>query len=67
MELSKSAAVQPLVEVEVGVGGRTMPPAGRMSASAAPLLVPGFQSVTRVKSRAVGEVSLHVGVPTNEV
>src|SRR5206468_75043 len=31
-----------------------------------PLLVPGFQSLTSVKSRAVGDASLHVGVPTNE-
>src|SRR5215213_599105 len=64
VKLLKSAAVQPLVELEVGVGGRTMPPAGWRSASADPLLVPGFQSVTRVKERAVGETSLHVGVPT---
>src|SRR5215211_461454 len=63
----KSAAVQPLVELEVGVGGMTMPPAGWTSPLAVPLLVPGFQSVTSVKLRAVGDVSLHVGVPTNDV
>src|SRR5215211_869571 len=63
---SKSAEVQPLVELEVGVGGRTMPPAGFRSASASPLLVPGFQSVTSSKSRDVGVLSLHVGVPTKE-
>src|SRR3954466_15091880 len=67
MELSKSPALHPLVELEVSVGGRMMPPAGWMSASAEPLLVPGFQSVTRLKLRAVGETSLHVGVPTKEV
>jgi hypothetical protein len=58
----KSAAVQPLVELDVGVGGRTMPPAGCRSASALPLLIPAFQSSTTVKERAVGDVSLHVGV-----
>jgi uncharacterized protein (AIM24 family) len=44
-----------------------MPPAGWTSASAMPLLVAGFQSLTRVKFRGAGDVSLHVGVPTNEV
>src|SRR5215212_3124298 len=63
----KSAAVQPLVELEVGVGGRTMPPAGWTSAAAVPLLVPGFQSVTSWKLRDVGVLSLQVGVPTKEV
>src|SRR5215216_1221633 len=66
MEASKSPEVQPLVELEVGVGGRTMPPAGFRSAFASPLLVPGFQSVTSWNSRNVGVLSLQVGVPTNE-
>src|SRR4051812_41271030 len=52
---SKSAGLHPLVELDVAVGGRTMPPAGWIAASATPLLVPGFQSVVRVKSRGVGE------------
>src|SRR3954464_6789717 len=58
---SKSPDVQPLVELDVCVGGRTMPPAGWMLASAVPLLVPGFHSSTRTKSCAVGETSLHIG------
>src|SRR3954451_12989147 len=67
-ELLKSAAVHPLVELDVAVGGSTMPPAGLIWAPvASPLLVPGFQSLTSVKLRAVGETSLHVGVPKNEV
>src|SRR3954465_3310654 len=45
----KSADVHPLGELDVGVGGRTMPPAGCTSALAVPLLVPGFQSVISAK------------------
>src|SRR5258708_4893868 len=61
----KSAALHPLVELGLGVGGSTMPPAGWISALVAvPLLCPGFQSVPTTKFRAVGETSLHVGVPT---
>jgi hypothetical protein len=44
----KSAMVQPLVELEVGVGGMTMPPAGSRGAppgGVAPVLCPGPQSV----------------------
>src|SRR4051794_10506786 len=64
----KSAEVQPLVELEVAAGGMTMPPAAWTCLSVAvPSLEPGFQSSTRVKLRDVGEISLHVGVPTNEV
>src|ERR1700750_271182 len=63
----KSSEVHPLVELDVSVGGVTMPPGGSTSDSALPLLVPGFQSSTRVKSRAGADVWLIVGVPTNEV
>src|SRR4051794_28664432 len=64
----KAAGVQPLVELEVAVGGMTMPPAGSTCPSVTvPLLDPGTQSSTRVKLRDVGELSLHVGVPTKEV
>jgi hypothetical protein len=66
VKLLKSADVQPLFELDVGVGGSTKPPAGWRSASAVPLLLPAFQSSTSVKLRAVGVVSLHVGVPTND-
>ena len=45
VKLLKSAAVQPLVELDVDVGGRTIPPAGWRSALAVPLLIPGYQSV----------------------
>src|SRR3954447_4213279 len=67
VKLLKSAAVQPLVELESAVGGRTKPPAGSRSALATPLLVPGFHWLTRSKFRGVGPDSLHAGVPTNEV
>jgi hypothetical protein len=41
----KSAAVQPLVEVDpLGSGGITMPPAGWRSPSIVPLIDPGFHS-----------------------
>jgi len=60
--------VHPLAELDVGVGGSTMPPAGLTWAPVAvPFAVPGFQSLTRVKLRAVGEISLQAGVPTKDV
>src|SRR4051794_23256098 len=62
----KSAAVHPLVELDTGVGGSTKPPAGWSGAFAVPLLVPAFHSSTSLKSCAVGETSLHVGVPTKD-
>src|SRR4051812_40391042 len=40
----KSAIVHPLDELDVGVGGMTMPPAGWTTADAVPVLCPGFQS-----------------------
>ena len=64
---AKSADVQPLAELGVGLGGRMMPPTGTTSASAVPLLMPAFQVVPSVKSCAVGAVSLSVGEPTKEL
>jgi hypothetical protein len=61
----KSAAVQPLAELGVGVGGRMTPPAGWTSAVTVPMLSNAFHSVPRVKSCAVGEISLNAGVPAN--
>src|SRR6266566_1070779 len=44
----KSLALQPLVELEVGVGGSTMPPTGcTMPPVTDPVLCPGPQSVLR--------------------
>src|SRR5689334_9647280 len=64
---AKSSGEQPFVELDVAVGGiARWPVTGCTSASASPLLLPGFQSVWTVNERAVGEVSLHVGVPTND-
>src|SRR4051812_28545073 len=62
-ELSKSLGLHPLAEPPVG--GMTVPPAGLTWAPvASPWLAPGFQSLTSVKLRAVGETSLKLGVPT---
>ena len=67
MKPVKSAAVQPLVELGVGVGGMMMPPAGWIAASAVPLLVPGFQSVVSDEVvRASGRPRSTSGVPTKE-
>src|ERR671933_2820483 len=56
----KSADVQPLAELGLGVAGMTIPPAAWTWAFVAvPLLVPGFQSVPGTKLRAVGDASLH--------
>src|SRR5436190_3784903 len=41
----KSAAMQPLVELDDGVGGRMIPPAGWIAAVAWPVLAPGPHSV----------------------
>ena len=41
----KSEAVHPLVELDVCVGGRTIPPAGWIAPAAIPRLRPGPQSV----------------------
>ena len=59
----KSAAVHPLAELGVGVGGMH-DAAGRLQrrSRAVPWLCPGFQSHTeRVVVRGVGETSLNVG------
>jgi len=64
VKLLKSAEVQPLVELEVGVGGITMPPAGWREPTALPSIDPGFQSVAGWKLRDVGALSLNCGVPT---
>ncbi len=61
----KSAAVQPLAELGVGVGGMMMPPTGWTSAVTVPMLSNAFHSAPRAKSCAVGEISLNVGVPAN--
>ena len=45
---AKSPAVHPLVEVDVGVGGSTMPRAGWIAAVAAPRLSPAPQSLRRL-------------------
>src|SRR5438067_8531286 len=42
----KSAALQPLDELGLGVGGMMVPPAACTAAFAVPLLLPGFHSVT---------------------
>src|SRR3954454_17261661 len=61
-ELSKSPGSQPLLEPPVG--GMSVWPAGLTWALlASPWLAPGFQSLTSVKLRAVGETSLKLGVP----
>ena len=66
IELPKSPLVQPLVDVEPdGSWRHDDAAAGRTSESAEPLLEPGLHSSTSMKSCAVGDVSLHVGVPTN--
>src|SRR4051812_39943147 len=60
----KSLALQPLVELEVGVGGSTMPPTGcTMPPVTDPVLCPGPQSVLRTKPWDVGEVWLKAGTP----
>src|SRR5919202_5198299 len=41
----KSVEVHPLVELDVCVGGRMMPPAGWIAADAIPMLLPGPHSV----------------------
>ena len=46
----KSAAVQPLAELGLAVGGMTMPPAGWRSRSRRPVLCPGFHSSASAKS-----------------
>ena len=66
-KLAKSADVQPLAELGLGVGGRMMPPTGTTSASAVPLLILGFHVVPSVKVSDVGAVSLSVGEPTKEL
>src|SRR5919206_2288830 len=43
----KSVEVHPLVELDVAVGGRMMPPAGWSAFDATPRLLPGPQSVPR--------------------
>ena len=44
-KLVKSEALHPLAELGVGVGGRTIPPAGWIAPAAIPRLRPGPQSV----------------------
>src|SRR4051812_1283767 len=64
-ELSKSLGSHPLCEPPVG--GMIVLPAGLTCAPvASPWLFPGFQSVSSVKLRGVGETSLQLGVPTND-
>src|SRR5205814_8375815 len=57
----KSARVQPLDALGVGVGGMTIPPAGWRSALAVPVLCPDFHSELRAKTCAVGESSERLG------
>jgi hypothetical protein len=57
--------VHPLVELDVGVGGSTIPPAGRIAAVAVPTLAPGPHSVLNPNVCAVGEISRKSGVPVN--
>ena len=60
---AKSAAVQPLAELGVGVAGMTMPPAGCTCAPVTvPAACPAVKSVSSTKDCGVGETSLKVGV-----
>src|SRR5947207_2958096 len=60
----KSAGVHPLVELDVGVGGRMMPPAGWIAPVTEPLLGAAVQSSLNVKLIA-GETTLNDGKDVN--